>query len=133
MIEKGREDGGKDAGFTLRSCRDILTRLLLTYFDYLAIVYTKRHTRLTMKFANVKELQRDASGIIGLVEKGEDVIIMKRGKPAAVIYPLTEDEVEDYMIQHSPTIRKKIEEGLKDMREGKIIPLRDLRKARKRA
>ena len=89
-----------------------------------------------MKFANVKELQKDASGIISLVEKGEDVIITKRGKPAAVIYPLSEDEIEDYMIQHSPSIRKKIEEGLKDSRKGKVIPLRDLikaRKARKRA
>jgi prevent-host-death family protein len=89
-----------------------------------------------MKFANVKELQKDASGIISLVEKGEDVIITKRGKPAAVIYPLSEDEIEDYMIQHSPNIRKKIEEGLKDRREGKVIAIRDLikaRKARKRA
>lgn len=86
-----------------------------------------------MKFANVKELQKDASGIIRLVEKGEDVIITKRGKPAAVIYPLTEDMIEDYMIQHSPGIRKKIEEGLKDSREGRIIPLRDIMKARKRA
>jgi prevent-host-death family protein len=86
-----------------------------------------------MKFANVKELQKDASGIISLVEKGEDIIITKRGKPAAVIYPLTEDMIEDYMIQHSPSIRKKIEEGLKDSREGKIIPLRDIIKARKRA
>ncbi len=84
-----------------------------------------------MKFANVKELQKDASGIISLVENGEDVIITKRGKPAAVIYPLSEDMIEDYMIQHSPSIRKKIEEGLKDGKEGKIIPLRDLIKARK--
>ncbi len=89
-----------------------------------------------MKFTNVKELQKNASGIISLVEKGEDVIITKRGKPAAVIYPLSEDEIEDYMIQHSPNIRKKIKEGLQDSKEGKIIPLRDLikaRKARKRA
>jgi prevent-host-death family protein len=86
-----------------------------------------------MKFANVKELQKDASGIISLVEKGEDVIITKRGKPAAVIYPLTEDMIEDYMIQHSPSVRKKIEEGLKESREGKIISLRDIIKARKRA
>lgn len=84
-----------------------------------------------MKFANIRELQRDASGIISLAEKGEDVIITKRGRPAAVIYPLTEDEVEDYMLQHSPTIRKKIEEGLKDAKKGRILPLRDLMKARK--
>ena len=84
-----------------------------------------------MKFANIRELQKDASGIITLVEKGQDVIITKRGKPAAVIYPLTEDMIEDYMIQHSPTIRKKIDEGLRDAREGRVIPIEDLMKARK--
>jgi prevent-host-death family protein len=89
-----------------------------------------------MKFANIKDLQKDASGIIATVEKGEDVIITKRGKPAAVIYPLTEDAMEEYLLQHSPSIRKKIEEGLKDAREGRVIPIGDLlkaRKARKRA
>lgn len=84
-----------------------------------------------MKFANIKELQRDTSGIIALVEKGEDVIITKRGKPAAVIYPLTEDEIEDYLLEHSPTIRKKIEEGLRDIKAGRVTPLKDLLTARK--
>jgi len=89
-----------------------------------------------MKYANIRELQKDASGIISRVEKGEDVIITKRGKPAAVIYPLTEDTIEDYMIQHSPSIRKKIDEGLKDAREGRVIPIAELlktRRARRRA
>ncbi len=84
-----------------------------------------------MKFANIRELQKDASGIINLVEKGQDVVITKRGKPAAVIYPLTEDLIEDYLIQHSPTIKKKIEEGLKDLKEGRVIPIGDLLKARR--
>lgn len=84
-----------------------------------------------MKFANIRELQKDASGIINLVEKGQDVVITKRGKPAAVIYPLNEDMIEDYMIQHSPGIRKKIEEGFKDLKEGRVIPIGDLLKARR--
>jgi hypothetical protein len=41
--------------------------------------------------------------------------------------------IEDYMIQHSPSVRKKIAEGLRESREGKIISLRDIMKARKRA
>jgi len=89
-----------------------------------------------MKYANIKELQKDASGIISRVERGEDVIITKRGKPTAVIYPLSEDVIEDYMIQHSPSMRRKIKEGLKDVREGRIIPVGELlkaRRARKRA
>lgn len=89
-----------------------------------------------MKFANIRDLQKDASGIIAMAEHGEDVIITKRGKPAAVIYPLTEEQIEDYMIEHSPTIKKKIEEGLKDAREGRVTSIEDLligKKAGKRA
>ncbi len=81
-----------------------------------------------MKFVNIRELQKEASGLVNLVEKGEDVIITKRGKPAAVLYPLDEEAIEEYMIQHSPRIRKKIEEGLKDARAGRVTPIGDLLK-----
>lgn len=85
-----------------------------------------------MRFANVKELQKDASGIISSVEHGEDVIITKHGKPTAVIYPLNEDTIEDYLLQHSPKIRAKIEEGLRDIKAGRVTPLDELLKTRKK-
>ncbi len=84
-----------------------------------------------MKFVNIRELQKGASAVVALAEHGEDVIITKRGKPAAVIYPLSEDQIEEYMIEHSPTIRKKIAEGLKDAREGRVTPIEDLLKGKK--
>lgn len=84
-----------------------------------------------MKFANIKELQKDASGLVSLAEKGEDVIITKHGKPTAVIYPLSEDMIEDYMISHSPSIRKKIEAGLKDARAGRVTSIEDLLKRKR--
>ncbi len=83
-----------------------------------------------MKFANIRELQKNASSLVSLVEKGEDVIITKRGKPAAVIFPLTEDVMEDYIMQHSPAIRKKLAEGLEDVKQGKTTPIEDLLKKR---
>ena len=86
-----------------------------------------------MKFVNIRELQKGASAVVALAEHGEDVIITKRGKPAAVIYPLSEDQIEEYMIEHSPAIRKKIAEGLKDAREGRVTPIEELLKGKKRA
>lgn len=84
-----------------------------------------------MRFANIKELQKDASGIISAVEHGEDVIIVKHGKPTAVIYPLNEEQIEDYLIHHSPAIRKKLTQGLKDIQDGNVTPLDELLKSRK--
>ncbi len=83
-----------------------------------------------MKFANIRDLQRDASGLIALAEKGEDVIITKHGKPTAVIYPLNEEAMEDYMISHSPSIKKKLAEGMKDAREGNVVSMDDMLKRR---
>ena len=37
-----------------------------------------------------------------------------------------EDKIEDLYIMLDPTIKAKIEEGLTDIREGRVIPLDDL-------
>ncbi|GAN34875.1 MAG: hypothetical protein DYG83_09235 [Candidatus Brocadia sp. AMX2] len=42
-----------------------------------------------------------------------------------------EDEVEDLYIMLDPTIKTKIEEGLADIREGKVVSLDDLVARRK--
>jgi prevent-host-death family protein len=86
-----------------------------------------------MKFVNIRELQKEASSLVNLAEKGEEVVITKRGKPAAVIYPLDEDTIEDYMIRHSPAIKKKLAEGMKDAREGRVTPIEDLLKRKRTA
>ncbi|GAN33469.1 MAG: hypothetical protein DYG83_18230 [Candidatus Brocadia sp. AMX2] len=42
-----------------------------------------------------------------------------------------EDEIEDLYIMLDPTIKAKIEEGLADIREGKVVSLDDLIARRK--
>lgn len=42
-----------------------------------------------------------------------------------------EDEIDDLYILLDPTIKAKIEEGLTDIREGRVIPLDDLIARRK--
>lgn len=42
-----------------------------------------------------------------------------------------EDEIEDLYILLDPAIKAKIEEGLADIREGRVIPLDDLIARRK--
>lgn len=36
---------------------------------------------------------------------------------------ITKDESEDSLLAHSPKVRREIEAGLKDIREGRTIPL----------
>jgi PHD/YefM family antitoxin component YafN of YafNO toxin-antitoxin module len=61
-----------------------------------------------MKIASLKEVKDKLSPFLKTAEK-EDVIITKNGKPNAVLHHLGDDELEDYLLEHDPRFRKKIE------------------------
>ena len=66
-----------------------------------------------MKIASVKEVKDRLSHYLKTAEK-EDVVITKNGKPSAIIHHLGEDEIEDYLLEHDPKFRAKIEKRWKD-------------------
>ncbi|HEV8343829.1 MAG TPA: type II toxin-antitoxin system Phd/YefM family antitoxin [Candidatus Binatia bacterium] len=61
-----------------------------------------------MKIASLKEVKDKLSQFLKTAET-EDVIITKNGKPNAVLHHLGDDELEDYLLEHDPRFRKKIE------------------------
>ena len=78
-----------------------------------------------MKVANTVELKNKTNELLREVVKGKPVIITYRGKPAASLTPLTEDDLEDFIIENSPSIRKKIARAEKDIKAGRVISLDD--------
>ena len=54
-----------------------------------------------MRVANTVELKNKTNELLRQVMKGEAVIVTYRGKPAASITPLSEDDLEDFVLQHS--------------------------------
>jgi len=78
-----------------------------------------------MKVANTVELKNKTNELLRDVVKGEPVIITYRGKPAAALTALTEDDLEDFILENSPSVRKKIAKAEADIRAGKIISLDD--------
>ena len=90
-----------------------------------------------MKFAAIRDLQIKASVVVKKAEQ-EPVVITVHGRPKAVLTPISEDELEDFIFANHPSLRKRIERGLRDIRRGKVIAHQDLkaklmkrRKARK--
>ncbi|MEW6409228.1 MAG: type II toxin-antitoxin system Phd/YefM family antitoxin [Nitrospirota bacterium] len=63
-----------------------------------------------MKTATVRELKSKLSQYLKEAEK-EDIIVTSHGKPRAVLHSLVREELEDYIVSNSPTIRRKIEEA----------------------
>ena len=55
--------------------------------------------------------------------KGKPVIITFRGKPAASLSPLREEDIEDFVLESSPKVRKMIAEAEKDIQNGKFVSL----------
>jgi len=84
-----------------------------------------------MKMANTVELKNKTNELLRRVVAGEPVIITLKGKPAAAITPLTEDGLEDFIIENSSTIRKKIARAEKDIKAGRVISLNDYLSGRK--
>lgn len=73
-----------------------------------------------MKFAGVKELKHKTMDLLKQAQKG-DIIITAYGKPLAVLHGITEENLEDYIIEHDPAFRKKLEASLKEyLRSGGV-------------
>ncbi len=76
-----------------------------------------------MKVANTVDLKNKTNELLRHVMKGDAVIITYRGKPAASLTPLTEDDLEDFVLEHSPKVRRLIAEADADRKAGRVVPL----------
>ena len=76
-----------------------------------------------MKFTNVRELKSKTSAMLRTVERGNTVLVTTHGRPTAMLVPVTEDDIEDALLAYSPKLRKKIEDGLKNIRAGRSMSL----------
>ena len=85
-----------------------------------------------MKFTSVRELKTKTSEMLRTVEQGNTVLVTTHGRPTAMLVPVTEDDIEDALLAYSPKLRKKIEEGLKDIRAGRTMTLSDYKVKRNR-
>jgi len=86
----------------------------------------------SLKFTNVRELKAKTSAVLRRVEKGDTVLVTTHGRPTAMLVPISEDDIEDAMLAYSPALRKKIEEGLRDIRAGRTMSLADYARRRRK-
>ncbi len=80
----------------------------------------------------MRELKTNTSKMLRTVERGNTVLVTTHGRPTALLVPVTEDDIEDALLTYSPKLRKKIEEGLKDVRAGRTMLLSDYKTKRGR-
>jgi prevent-host-death family protein len=83
-----------------------------------------------VKFTSVRELKAKTSEMLRTVARGNTVLVTTHGRPTAMLVSVTEDDIEDALLAYSPTLRKKIEEGRKDIRAGRTMRLSDYKATR---
>jgi antitoxin (DNA-binding transcriptional repressor) of toxin-antitoxin stability system len=80
-----------------------------------------------LRFINVRELHTQTPKAMLMVEKGEKLIVTKRGKPKAILLRINEDEIEDLVLS-SPPLGKTVRAAEKDALKRGWRSLRDVRK-----
>lgn len=81
-----------------------------------------------MKFANVRELKNKTSEVLRKADK-EDVVITSNGKPRAILRAVTEEDFEDYLLEHNPAFINALEKArVEYLKKGGVSPERYLKK-----
>jgi len=80
--------------------------------------------RITVKFANVRELKNKTSEILRNAEK-EPVIITSNGKPRAIVTAISEEDFEDYLLEKSAGLQDMLAEAQAEYRIKGGVPLED--------
>ncbi|MDQ1318534.1 MAG: hypothetical protein QG641_1422 [Candidatus Poribacteria bacterium] len=75
-----------------------------------------------MKFVNVQELKNKTSEIIKMSQEN-DIIVISRSKPVAIIRHFNEDELEDYVLMNHPDFLAQMEKAFQEMEAGKTTDI----------
>ena len=82
--------------------------------------------RLVMRTVGVRELKNRLSQYLSKADEEGAVIVTNHGVPCAAIVPLSPDELEDFIIAHSPRIQKLVRRGAREIAGGKYVTLDQL-------
>lgn len=86
-----------------------------------------------MKTVNTVELKNRANSLLREVRKGTPIVVTLHGKPSAALIPLTEDGIEELILEYSPTFRRLIAEAEADVRAGRLVSWQEFLEHERRA
>lgn len=77
-------------------------------------------------FATVRELRTDASRVLRRLARGHKLVITRNGEPIGVLHGVTAEDVEDYVLAHDPSYRRRYEAARREHRQGKARTLEEI-------
>ena len=85
-----------------------------------------------MKFATTRELSSQTSRLLRQVQKKKSLVVTRHGKPSYLITAIKEDDLEDIILAEHLDLEQEWERSNREYREGKTIPLSEIKIKRKR-
>ena len=80
-----------------------------------------------MQTYGIRELQRRSSEIVDELERSRrPALVTRHGKPVAVLSPIDEDALEDFILANAPAYVASMAEAEEDAREGRTRLLADV-------
>lgn len=81
-----------------------------------------------MPRVGIRELKNRASEILRAVrEEGAEYLITRQGRPVAILLPVDQEELEDYVLASHPHFVELREQARQAIRRGEFVTSRDLR------
>jgi len=74
-----------------------------------------------MPAVKVTDLKNRATQIMRSVQKGNEFMVTKRGRPIAVILPIADDQLEDWILANHPETIRRRQEGATRMAAGEYV------------
>ena len=84
-----------------------------------------------MKFASTADLKNRTNALLRQVERGQTLVVTRRGKPIATVLACAEDDIEDLVLETDPRVRGSVEKAERDFRLGRGITLDQYRRSRR--
>ena len=69
-----------------------------------------------VQFVNIRELKNRLSEIIRRSRKG-DIVVTSRGKPTAVLHAVSGEDLEDYLLAHSPKFLNSLKTSYREYKK----------------
>lgn len=80
---------------------------------------------MSIQYRTMKELKERTPEVVKAAQRA-DVIITRRGKPAAVLHRFSEAELEATLFSESKRVKKLLKSALEDVQAGRTVPLESL-------
>ena len=80
-----------------------------------------------LKFINVRELHNNTPSVIRRTRRGEKTVVTFRGKPAALVVPLTENQIEDLVLSN-PGFLKQLDAAQQEASQKGSLTTEEVRK-----